>query len=200
MPDEQNPRGSDVKEFPSKKTGLGGRTRSTSEVLFSRITYSGRCSKYTCCYSCWNRDCYQQRCNVALQTRRNIFLTKHWTKYLLQQMGMVKRHGSANAKVDVKNFEELKDLFLSDVKSVIEMDEVPPAMVINWDHTEINYVLVSSLTMEKEGSKKVEIVAKTDYRCVWLFNFLPVQLLYQGKATKSLPHFQFPEVARYVNS
>ena len=33
------------------------------------------------------------------------------------------------------------------------MDEVPPAMAINWDHTAI-----------KEGSKKVEIVAKDDKR------------------------------------
>ena len=46
-------------------------------------------------------------------------------------------------------------MFLSDVKSVIEMDEIPPTMVINWDHTAINYVPVSSWTMEKEGSKKV---------------------------------------------
>ena len=57
-------------------------------------------------------------------------------------------------KVDVKNFKELKELFLLDVKTVIEMDEIPLAMVINWDHTVINYVPVSSWTMEKEGSKK----------------------------------------------
>ena len=58
----------------------------------------------------------------------------------------------AKAKVDVKNFEELKELFLLDVKTVIEMDEIPLAIVINWDHTAINYVPVSSWTIEKEGS------------------------------------------------
>ena len=52
----------------------------------------------------------------------NVVLTKHWAKYLLQRMGMVKQCGSTKAKVDVNNFEELKDLFLSDVKCVIEMD------------------------------------------------------------------------------
>ena len=116
-------------------------------------------------------------------------------------MGMVKQlEACIKAKVDVKNFEELKELFLFDVKSVIEMDEIPLAMVINWDHTAINYVPVSSWTMEKEGSKKVEIVAKDDKRqitavfgCSMAGDFLPVQLLYQGKTTRSLPHFQFPE-------
>lgn len=80
------------------------------------------------------------------------------------------------------------------------MDEVPSAMVINWDHTAINYVPVSSWTMEKEGSKKVEIVAKDDKRqitavfgCSMAGDFLPVQLLYQGKTTRSLPRFQFSE-------
>jgi len=37
----------------------------------------------------------------------NIVLTKHWAKYVLQRMGMVKRRGNTKAKVDVKNFDEL---------------------------------------------------------------------------------------------
>ena len=42
------------------------------------------------------------------------------------------------------------------------MDDVPEELVINWDQTGINYVPISSLTMEKEGVKRVEVNGKDD--------------------------------------
>ena len=39
------------------------------------------------------------------------YLTKDWAKYLMQRMGLVKRRASTKAKVDVKNFDELKKIF-----------------------------------------------------------------------------------------
>jgi len=43
------------------------------------------------------------------------------------------------------------------------MDEIPHQLIINWDHTGINYVPVSSWTMETPGMKQVEI-GKDDKR------------------------------------
>ena len=40
----------------------------------------------------------------------------------------------------------------------------PADLVINFDQIGINYVLVSSWTMEKEGSKCVEIIGRDDKR------------------------------------
>ena len=78
------------------------------------------------------------------------------------------------------------------------MEEVPPAMVLNWDHTAVNYVPVSSWTMEKEGAKRVEIVSKDDKRqitavfgCLMAGDFLPPQLIYQGKTERCQPHYSF---------
>jgi len=137
--------------------------------------------------------------NLLAKYGGDVVLTKHWAKYLLQRMGMVKRRGNTKAKVTVENFEELKTGFLLDVENIIEMEEVPPAMVLNWDHTAINYVPVSSWTMEREGTKRVEIVAKDDKRqitavfgCSMAGDFLPPQLIYQGKTERCLPHFSFP--------
>ena len=80
------------------------------------------------------------------------------------------------------------------------MDEIPSQLIINWDHTGINYVPVSSWTMETAGTKRVEIIGKDDKRqltavfgCSMSGEFLPPQLIYQGKTKKCLPHFQFPE-------
>ncbi len=108
-------------------------------------------------------------------------------------MGLVKRRVTTKAKVSVENFELLKAQFLLDVKVAIEFDDIPPELVINWDQTGIHYVPVSSWTMEKEGSKRVEIAGADDKRQITAVlggsmagDFLPVQLIYQGKTATSL--------------
>ena len=72
-------------------------------------------------------------------------------------------------------------------------------LVINWDQTGMHYVPVSSWTMAKEGSKRVEICGIDDKRqikavfgCTISGEFLPVQLIYQGKTDKCHPSFRFP--------
>ena len=53
---------------------------------------------------------------------------------------------------------EIKPQFLLNIKAVVECEEIPFDLIINWDQTGIKYMYVPvwSLTMEKEGSKKVE--------------------------------------------
>ena len=129
-----------------------------------------------------------------------ICLTKDWAKNLMKRMGMVKRRVSTKAKVDVEEFETLKDQFLLSIKTIVILDEIPLDLIINWDQTGINYVPVSSWTMEVEGSKRVELVGKDDKRQITAVfggsmtgNFLPLQLVYQGKTTRCLPQVNFPE-------
>ena len=79
------------------------------------------------------------------------------------------------------------------------MDEIPPDLIINFDQTGINYVPISSWTMEKEGAKRVEMVAKDNKRQMTAVfagslsgDFLPPQLINEGNTTRCLPCFQFP--------
>ena len=46
----------------------------------------------------------------------------------------------------------------------MEIEEIPPELVINWNQTGIHYVPVSSCTMAKVGSKQVEITGIDDKR------------------------------------
>ena len=94
-------------------------------------------------------------------------------------------------KVTVEHFDELKKLFLLEFNSVVEMDEVPPQLVINWDQMGINYIPISSWTMEEEGSNRVEVAGKDDkwqltalFACSMSGDFLPIQLVYQGKTAR----------------
>ena len=128
-----------------------------------------------------------------------ILLTKSWVKSLLQRMGFVKRRACSKGKVSVENFQVRKEQFLFDVKVIIEMEDISTDLVINWDQTGIHYVPVSNYTMEKEGSKRIELVGIEDKRQITaVFSgtmsgvFLPMQLIYQGKTPKCLPSVQFP--------
>ena len=92
----------------------------------------------------------------------HIALLKHWGKHLLSRMGYMECRARTKAKVAVQNFDEVKSQFLLDIKVVIEVDEIPFDLLINWDQTGIHYLPMGSWTMEKEGSKRVKIVAVDD--------------------------------------
>ena len=135
--------------------------------------------------------------DAALLTRVN--LSKGWAQYLLQRMGYVKWKATSKAKVSVENFAEIKADFLLEIKQVIVMDEIPTEL-INFDQTGLNIVPVSDWTMEVEGSKRVEVAGKYDKKqitavlggsCVG--DFLPPQIIYQGKTPHCLPNYDFPE-------
>ena len=130
---------------------------------------------------------------------QSIELTEGWTKYLLQRIGFVKRKGTTKAKISIEHFEEVKKEYLLDIKLIISMDEIPGDLVINFDQTGIHYIPVSDWTMAEEGSKRVEITGKDDKRQLTAVfagamsgEFLPPQLIYQGKTTRCLPHYDFP--------
>ena len=141
-----------------------------------------------------NKDANLLSCNGG-----GINLTTDWAKSLLSRMGFVKRKACSKAKVDVSQFEQLKDEFLLEIKNIVSMDEIPTDLVINFDQTALNYVPMSHWTMEKEGTKRVEIIAKDDKRQITAVfagsssgDFLPPQLIYEGKTGRCLPQFQFP--------
>ncbi len=79
------------------------------------------------------------------------------------------------------------------------MDEIPDELVINWDQTGIHYVPVSSWTMEKEESKRVEIAGIDDkcqitavFACSITGDFLPIQLIYKVRQRNAFPRTPFP--------
>ena len=47
---------------------------------------------------------------------------------------------------------------------MIDFEEVPPSLVINWDHIAMKIVPSNQWTMEKRGTKRVEIADKDDKR------------------------------------
>lgn len=77
--------------------------------------------------------------------------TKDWAHYLLAQIGFVKRKANSKVKISVNDFDELKEQFLCSISAIVENTD---ALILNWDHTALKYVLVSSWTMAEQGAKK----------------------------------------------
>lgn len=138
--------------------------------------------------------------NLLASNGGHITLTKSWSKCILKRMGFVKRRVSTSAKVSVKKFEELKTQYLQDIRVNVELDDIPEDMIVNFDQTGINYVPAGSWTMEKQGSKRVELIAADDKRQITAVfagtltgYFLPPQLVYKGTTARCLPSVKFPD-------
>ena len=129
----------------------------------------------------------------------HIELSKSWVQSLFHRMGYVKRKGSNAGKVTIGHFEEVKQIFLADITAVAFMNDIPPQLILNWDQTAIHYVPTGQWTMHKAGEKIVPIANSDDKRQITAVlavtmngEYLPPQLIYQGKTTRCHPVVSFP--------
>ena len=63
--------------------------------------------------------------NLLAKNGGTIVISKHRAHSIMAQMNFVKRHGNSKSKVTCTNFEELKEQFLFDFKTIIEFEEIP---------------------------------------------------------------------------
>ena len=112
----------------------------------------------------------------------------------------VKRKATTKASISNIDFEAQKEWFLFDIRTIIEMEDIPNELVINWDHTGIHYVPVSNWTMAAEGLKWIEVAGLGDKRQLTAVfgaslagDFLLPQIIYAGKTPRCLPSTKFPE-------
>uniref|UniRef100_A0A1X7V892 DDE-1 domain-containing protein n=1 Tax=Amphimedon queenslandica TaxID=400682 RepID=A0A1X7V892_AMPQE len=126
-------------------------------------------------------------------------LTKAWAKYFLSRINFVKRKETMKAQILPSDFQSFRLQVVQDVKGGVTMEDIPSQLIINWDQTGLNYVPMSEWTMEKRGTKRVPITGISNNRQITAVfggtssgNFLPMQLVYQGKTIKCLPPVTFP--------
>ena len=95
----------------------------------------------------------------------HIKITRHWACSLFHRMKFVQRKVTTlQSKYIATNFAEVKQKFLDDVVETVEMEEVCPELILNWDQTGIQVVPSSTWTMEREGVSCIEMVGAKDKR------------------------------------
>lgn len=130
----------------------------------------------------------------------HIELSRGWALSLMERMHFVKRRGCSKCKMDVVDLKGRTETYLSQVQACVEMESIPDYLVINWDQTGIHLIPSSSWTMEKEGTRRVEIEgfgSKSQITAVFgatlSGDFLPVQVVYAGKTVRCHPKFTYPD-------
>lgn len=95
---------------------------------------------------------------------------------------------TAKSKHIDANFASIKKAFLQEVVQTIEMEEISPDLILNWDQTAVKIVPTSTWTMYHQGAKRVEVAGANDKRSITavfygslLGNFLLLQVIYKGK-------------------
>ena len=73
-------------------------------------------------------------------------------------------------------------------------------MIINIHQTPLPFTLISKYTLEEKGTSRVSVSGTSDYRQITgtfgitiSGDFLPIQLIYQGKTKLRQPKYQFPK-------
>ena len=129
----------------------------------------------------------------------HIKCTKKWAQNFLSRMGYVKRKATTKASISDFDFEAQKEQYLFDIRTIVDMEEIPEDLNFNWDHTAIHYVPVSNWTMAPSGSKRIEVAGLNDKRQITVVftatmagDFLPPQVIYAGKTQHCLPAVKYP--------
>ena len=123
-----------------------------------------------------------------------------WSKSLFKQMGYVRRLATTGkVEISEKLKAEIETAYLYGIVQKINEHKIPSSMVINLDQTPSKFVPACNETLAKKGCKSVPIVGSTDKRMITATfsitltgEFLPIQLIYGRKTTKSIPAVSFP--------
>ena len=116
-------------------------------------------------------------------------------------MNFVKRR-KTSSKVDIpdKARKEIEFLFLHEIVTKVEKHKISPELILNIDQTPLKYVPVGNETLAPGGETSVTIEGSSDKRSITgTFeislhgDFLPMQLIYGGKTSQSLPGYRFPK-------
>ena len=110
-----------------------------------------------------------------------IDITRDWALSIIKRMHLVTRRGNSTAKLEIKDFEEKKAKYLKEIETLVDKHDIPPQLIINWDHTGIHLVPVRRWTMAEKGSDKVEIIGLDDKREITSESFICIQLCEKNK-------------------
>ena len=90
--------------------------------------------------------------------------------------------------------------YLHSIVSIMENNKMPKSVVINLDQTPSKYVPGCNKTLAPKGIKSVSVAGSTDKRTITATftitmngKFLPMQIIYGGKTSKSIPPVFFPD-------
>lgn len=128
----------DIEEIPVCKRGrkvlIGEKVDSTVQEYLTVMREIGGIVNCTIALAVGNAALLSQDKTRHIDHGGDIHLARHWPSLIMSRMGLVKLRGCTTAKPEIRNFPELKEGFLTKIKSVFDHN-ILPLLVINYDHT-----------------------------------------------------------------
>ena len=130
----------------------------------------------------------------------NFVITNGWLQSLYQRMKSTQRIATTSRPAITKaTWLEVKATFLHDKVPAIVEDEIPDELILNVDQTPSKFVPTDNVTMAEKSSKHVSRKESNDKCRITVTlaetlsgQILPLQVIYTGKTSHSLPHVKFP--------
>ena len=127
-------------------------------------------------------------------------LTEDWAKGVLKSMNWGKRKGTTGKIKSSRQFLlEEKLTFQKKISDAIFYHDIPKELIVNLDQKPLSYVSPGKYTFDVKGIKTVPIKGINYKRQITATiaisssgEFLPIQLIYEGKKTRCLPKYAFP--------
>ena len=95
---------------------------------------------------------------------------------------------------------EVETTYLHSIVFIMENNKITKSMVTNLDQTPSKYAPGCNKTLTPKGIKSVPVAGSTDKRTITAKfsirmdgKFLPTQIIYGGKTSKSMPPVSFPD-------
>ena len=136
---------------------------------------------------------------ILTQHGGTVSIDKSWARSLLDRMGYSKRKATKGIKHRPADVDEISGKFGRRIGRRVRKFDIPDELIINWDQTGVDVVPASNWTMHPKGEKQVPIKGTDDKRqytillaCTLNGDFLPPQVLYQGKTEQCHPNVAFP--------
>ena len=130
-----------------------------------------------------------------------IEFSSKWCESIVKRLGYVKRKSTTAKPIIAPGLiSEIGLTFYKDINEIVQAHEIPAEMIINIDQTPLPFVLISKYTLAEKGASRVSVPGTSDYRQItgtfgvtMAGDFLPIQLIYQGKTKLCQPKFNFPK-------
>ena len=146
-----------LKELPPKKHGrpalLGETLDSNIQLYLRKFRVRGEVVTARIAMAAARGILLSCDWSLLLEFGGHVRLNRHWAYSLLICMKFVKQKVTTNkSKHSVAEFVRLKKDFLNDLVSVVEMEKIPPKLILIWDQNGIKSVPSNTWTMDRQGS------------------------------------------------
>jgi hypothetical protein len=127
-------------------------------------------------------------------------------EWLHNTMGWTERKATRTARKLPDNWEDVCENAILRMAYVIKEEDIPAALYINTDQTQVVYAQGSNLTWTKRGAKQVVTIGEDEKRAFTAVvsvscsgKLLPLQLIYKGATSKSCPQPTAPCYNECIN-